>query len=80
MSAKKYRDSWGRDTPYALYSSNDVAQWQALCQQCGMESYNRWYNTARVWYNKYCNTEYNHKNTKAYFEKIYYMHKSKSGI
>ena len=69
-----------RDTYYALQYSNDVAQWQALCQLCGTEYYNRWYNTARDWYNKYCNTKYNHKNTKAYFEKIYYMHKSKSDI
>ena len=65
----------------AMDKLNDVGQWQALCQQqFEIEDYTRWYSTAKDWYNKYCNTNNNHKNTTVYFEKIYYMHKSRSGI
>ena len=63
----------------AMYELDNINQWQSLCNhQYGTDDdYTRWYNTAATWYNKYNNTEYNYKNATAFFEKVYYMHKSK---
>ena len=57
---------------------NDVSQWQSLCNhQYGTDDYTRWHDTAAAWYNTYNNTQYNHAYINAFFEKVYYMHKSK---
>ena len=62
----------------AMANLKNVEQWQALCQQqFETEDYTRWYNTVKFWYKENCNTKYNHNHMIAYFEKIYYMHKSK---
>jgi len=57
---------------------NNINEWQSLCtHQYGIDDYTKWYNTAVTWYNKYNNTLYNHTRIDAFFEKVYYMHKSK---
>ena len=62
----------------AIDKLDDINQWQSLCSyQYGTDNYTRWYNTVVTWYNKYNNTKYNHMHTKAFFEKVYYMQKSK---
>ena len=64
----------------AMWRLDDINQWQSLCHcQYGTDDYTRWYNTATTWYNKYNNTPdpYNHTFINAFFEKVYYMHKSK---
>src|SRR6185369_15615578 len=67
--------------PYKAFDKLDtykVNQWQSLCNhQYGTDDYSKWYNTAATWYNKYNNTPRNCKNINAFFEKVYYMHKSK---
>ena len=65
--------------PYkAIVELNDINQWRSLCNhQYVTDDYTRWYNTAATWYNKYNNTKDNHMNVNAFFEKVYYMHKSK---
>src|SRR2546423_1453047 len=65
--------------PYkAMKELSDINQWQSLCNhQYGTNDYTRWYDTAATWYNKYNNIEYNHMHINAFFEKVYYMHKSK---
>ena len=62
----------------AMDRLSDTNQWQSLCNhQYGTDDYTRWYNTAATWYNKYNNTEYNHTCINAFFEKVYYINKSK---
>jgi len=62
----------------AMYKLKDIYQWKSLCNhQYGRDDYTRWYNGAVTWYHKYNNAPHNYKNTKAFFEKVYYMHKSK---
>ena len=62
----------------AMRDLNDIDQWKSLCNyQYGRDDYTRWYNAAVTWYHKYNNTEYNHRRTNAFYEKVYYMHKSK---
>ena len=56
----------------------NINQWQSLCSyQYGTDNYSRWYITVVTWYNKYNNAPRNHMHTKAFFEKVYYMQKSK---
>src|SRR6185312_4994717 len=63
----------------AMYELDNVNQWQLLCNhQYGTYDYIRQYDTAVTWYNKYNNTWwYKHTHINAFYEKVYYMHKSK---
>jgi len=64
----------------AMHALNDINQWQSLCSyQYGTDNYyyTRWYKSAVTWYNEYNNTPRNHTRTDAFFEKVFYMHKSK---
>ena len=62
----------------AMYDLNNINEWQSLCnRQYGIDDYTRWYKSAVTWYNKYNNTPHNHMRINAFFEKVYYMHKSK---
>src|SRR6185312_8245016 len=62
----------------AMCYLDDIDQWKSLCNyQYGRDDYTRWYNAAVTWYHKYNNAPCSYKNTKAFFEKVYYMHKSK---
>ena len=68
-------DSWPHK---AMAQLDDINHWKSLCNhQFGTDDYTRWYDTAAPWYNMHNNTEYNHMNINAFFEKVYYMHKSK---
>src|SRR6185312_4169192 len=64
-------------TVKAMDRLNNINQWQSLCHQYGTDDYTRWYNTAVTWYNKYNNAPHKHTYTKAFYKKVYYMHKSK---
>ena len=65
----------------AMVKLNNINEWQSLCnQQYGTSDYTRWYDTAVTWYNKYNNAPCNHTHTDAFFEKVYYMHKSRGCI
>ena len=63
----------------AIYKLNNIDQWKFLCiYQYGKDDYTRWYNTAVTWYNEYnTTTTDNHTRLNAFYEKVYYMHKSK---
>src|SRR5205085_9930862 len=62
----------------AMCKLDNINQWQSLCNhQYGTDDYTRWYNTAVTWHTKYNNTWYNHTRLNAFYEKVYYMHKSK---
>ena len=62
----------------AMSKLDNNNQWKSLCNhQYGRDDYTRWYNGAVTWYHKYNNAPCSYKNTKAFFEKVYYMHKSK---
>ena len=64
-----------------LSDPKDAKKWQALCQQqFETEDYTRWYNNSKDWYNKHCNTCCNHKKITSYFEKTFYIHKSKPDV
>ena len=63
---------------WAMYELGNVEKWKVLCQkQFEPEDYNRWYNVAKDWYQENSNTRYKFEMPISYFEKIYYMHKSK---
>jgi len=61
----------------AMQKLDNVVQWKSLCDnQYGANDYTKWYDTAVTCYINYNNATRSYVYTKAFFEKVYYMHKS----